>query len=268
MENQTQSELELELKNTNSQRKSLEKSLDSYQSQVKQLQDDIVSTIDSLKSLQTKENNLQDELYRVQKENIKAALNVNGFKKMFSDSTPFLSSLKGEAVGTVQRMKEYVDGTYYEQKWLDEKYEEYKEHCISMGDEIKSKEEFQKIALALRKMQANEDNDLNFFDLVGKVSKEVGSATTSVKTVFQSLGFVGRITDALSGSKDVSNGVVTAVGVTGEIVSKKTIFNEWFNADGVGELNVSEDKFHDLHENYEAFVEELRRRQAKIDNSL
>ena len=41
MEKQTQAELEAELKATNTQRKSVEKDLESYQEQIKQLQENI-----------------------------------------------------------------------------------------------------------------------------------------------------------------------------------------------------------------------------------
>lgn len=252
MEKQTQSELEAELKSTNSQRKAVEKNLELYQEDIKKLQENIEFALDSLKALQTKENNLQDNLYAVQKENIKAALNINSLKKMFGDSTPFLSSLRGKAVETVQRVKGYVDGSYFDQKWLEEKYEEYKKHCIEKGDEIKSKDEFQKIALALRKMQSNEDNDLNFFDVVGKVSKEVGTASNSVKNVFQSLGFVEKITNALSGAREDLSTAINKV-ESEESKDKKTVFNEWIEARNVKKSKSKQD-LNDLYQDYTMFV--------------
>lgn len=274
MEKQTQAELEAELKATNTQRKSVEKDLESYQEQIKQLQENIEFSLDSLKSLQTKENNLQDALYAVQKENIKAALNINGLKKIFGDSTPFLSSLKGKAVETVQKVKGYVDGTYFDQKWLEEKYDDYKTHCIEKGEEIKSKEEFQKIALALRKMQSNEDGDLNFFDVVGKVSKEVGSATSSVKNVFQTLGFVEKITTALSGAreelqKELSPApVITKVDMQDEEnKDKKTVFNEWVEARNVKKSKSKQD-LNALYNDYKLFVEFVYPEQPELSYSL
>lgn len=275
MEKQTQSELEAELKATNSQRKSLEKDLESYQEQMKQLQENIEFSLDSLKALQTKENNLQDSLYAVQKENIKTALNINGFKKMFGDTTPFLSSLKGKAVETVQKVKGYVDGSYFDQKWLEEKYEEYKDHCIEKGEEIKSKEEFQKIALALRKMQSNEDNDLNFFDVVGKVSKEVGAASTSVKDVFQSLGFVEKITNALSGTKEDLSKVITKVESDSSNVDsnseiskdKKTVFSEWIEARNIKKSKSKQD-LNSLYKDYTLFVDFVYPNTSDLTYSL
>ena len=274
MEKQTQAELEAELKATNTQRKSVEKDLESYQEQIKQLQENIEFSLDSLKSLQTKENNLQDALYAVQKENIKAALNINGLKKIFGDSTPFLSSLKGKAVETVQKVKGYVDGTYFDQKWLEEKYDDYKTHCIEKGEEIKSKEEFQKIALALRKMQSNEDGDLNFFDVVGKVSKEVGSATSSVKNVFQTLGFVEKITTALSGAREELQKelnpapVITKVDPQDEEnKDKKTVFNEWVEARNVKKSKSKQD-LNALYNDYKLFVEFVYPDQPELSYSL
>lgn len=259
---ETQAELEAALKATNSQRKLLEKDLESYQEQMKQLQENIEFSLDSLKALQTRENNLQDNLYAVQKENIKTALNINSLKKMFGDSTPFFSSLKGKAFETVQKVKGYVDGSYFDQKWLEEKYEEYKTHCIDKGEDIKSKEEFQKIALVLRQMQSSEDNDLNFFDMVGKVSKEVGSARNSVKEVFQSLGFVEKITHALSSSKEDLSKVITHVDSDNDkiesnidvIKDKKTIFNEWIEARNIKKSKSKQD-LTSLHHDYVLFVD-------------
>lgn len=252
MEKQTQTELEAELKSTNSQRKLVEKNLELYQEEIKKLQNNIEFSLDSLKALQVKENNLQDNLYAVQKENIKSALNINGFKKIFSDSTPFLSSLKGKAVETVQRVKGYVDGSYFDQKWLEEKYLEYKKHCIEKGEDIKSKDEFQKIALALKKMQSNEDNDLNFFDVVGKVSKELGTASNSVKNVFQSLGFVEKISNALNGAKEDLSTAIEKV-ESEKLKDKKTVLNEWIEARNIKKSKTKQDLM-TLYQDYEMFV--------------
>lgn len=272
MEKLTQTQLENELKQTNSQRKSVEKDLESYQEQIKQLQNNIEFSMDSLKALQTKENNLQEELYTVQKENIKSALNMNGLKKMFNDSTPFLSSLKGKAVETVQRVKGYVDGTYFDQMWIEEKYDEYKEHCITNGEEIKTKEEFQKIALALKKMQTNEEEDVSFFDMVGKVSKEVGSASTSVKNVFQSLGFVEKITNALAASKEDNNYLFVNNSNREEDSDeqpkdKKTVFNEWIVARNVTKSK-SKQELDSLYNDYKLFVEFVYPDNAELAYSL
>lgn len=273
MEKLTQAQLETELKQTTTQRKSVEKDLESYQEQIKQLQSNIEFALDSLKALQTKENNLQEELYTVQKESIKAALNMNGLKKMFNDSTPFLSSLKGKAVETVQKVKGYVDGSYFDQMWIEEKYDEYKEHCISKGEEIKSKEEFQKIALALKKMQTNEDEDLNFFDIVGKVSKEVGSASTSVKNVFQSLGFVEKITNALAASKEENNkNLIYVDGMADNALSenlkdKKTVFSEWIEARNVTKSKSKQD-LDSLYNDYKLFVDFVYPNSPELAYSL
>lgn len=271
MEKLTQDQLENELKQTTAQRKSVEKDLESYQEQIKQLQNNIEFSMDSLKALQTKENNLQEELYTVQKESIKAALNMNGLKKMFNDSTPFLSSLKGKAVETVQKVKGYVDGSYFDQKWLEEKYQEYKDHCIEKGEEIKSKEEFQKIALALRKMQTNEEGDINFFDIVGKVSKEVGSASTSVKNVFQSLGFVEKITNALAASKEENNeNLIYVDGMADNVENlkdKKTVFSEWIEARNVTKSKSKQD-LDRLYNDYKLFVEFVYPNSPELAYSL
>jgi len=265
MEERTQKIVENELKETTLQRKSVEENLHSYQEQIKKLQEDIEFSFDSLKALQQKENNLQEELYLIQKESIKDALSLGGLKKIFGDSTPFFSSLKGKAVETVQKVKGYMDGSYFDQKWLDEKYDEYKEHCIEKGEEIKSKEEFQKIALALRKMQNQEDGDTNFFDVVGKVSKEVGSATTSVKSVFQSLGFVEKITNALStareeiahNEKELSNKETPLIKKISEddtlIKDKKAVFAEWIENRNVKKSKTTQD-VNSLYEDYKLYI--------------
>jgi len=262
MDERNQQNVEKELKETTIQRKAVEENLHSFQEQIKQLQENIEFSFDALKALQQKENNLQEELYQLQKESIKDALSLGGLKKIFGDSTPFFSSLKGKAVETVQKVKGYMDGSYFDQKWLDEKYDEYKEHCIQKGEEIKSKEEFQKIALALRKMQNQEDGDTNFFDVVGKVSKEVGSATTSVKSVFQSLGFVEKITNALTIAKDdiasIENKLVEKEApiitkVDSELKDKKVVFSEWIENRNVKKSKTTQD-VNSLYEDYKLYV--------------
>lgn len=265
MDERNQQNVEKELKETTIQRKAVEENLHSFQEQIKKLQEDIEFSFDALKALQQKENNLQEELYTLQKESIKDALSLGGLKKIFGDSTPFFSSLKGKAVETVQKVKGYMDGSYFDQKWLDEKYNEYKEHCITKGEEIKSKEEFQKIALALRKMQNQEDGDSNFFDIVGKVSKEVGSASTSVKSVFQSLGFVEKITNALTNAKEdivlteqklVEKEVPIITKVDADVTEakdKKVVFAEWIENRNVKKSKTTQD-VNSLYEDYKLYV--------------
>ena len=276
MEKRTQDKVELELNETTLNRKKIEDDLTSYQLEIKKLQENIEFSLDALKAIQTKENNLQEELYEIQKNNIKEVLSLNGIKKMFVDSTPFFSSLKNKTVETVQKVKGYVDGTYFDQRWLDEKYSDYKEHCIQKGEEIKTKEEFQKIALALRKMQTNDDGDLNFFDILGKVSKEVGSAKNSVKDVFQSLGFVEKINNALSSIKEdglqteqefieKSLPVITKIEIKDDsltIKDKKNVFNEWIETRNIQKSKSKQD-LNTLYEDYKLFVEYLYQEQKE-----
>lgn len=255
MENKSHEELEKDLKETSSQRKKVELDLEKYQEQIKVLQESISFSFDSLKSLRNRENNLQEELYALQKETIKDALNIMGFKKMFSDSTPFLTSLKGKAVETVQKVKGYVDGTYFDQKWIEETYSSYKEHCISKGEEIKSKEEFQKIALALKNMQSEEDNDLNMKDMVLKVSKEVGSATNSVKAVIQSMTFIEKLKIALNGNKEIDSEFFEE---EIEYKDKKIVFQEWIENRDIQKPNTkSKDEMNKLYEDYVYYIEFL-----------
>jgi uncharacterized protein YoxC len=270
MEKKTQSELELELKSIILQRKSIEKDLETYKEEIKKLQNDVEVALDSLKALQIKENNLQDELYTIQKESIKTTTNINsGLKKIFNDSSPLFFSLKDKAIDTVQKFKYYVDGTYFDQKWLEEKYHEYKKYCIQKGEEIKSKEEFQKIALALKKIQTNENNDFNFFDIISKVSKEVGSASTSVKNVFQSLDFVEKITNSLSSSKkeNIVENFITEKPVTNQSKDKKTILHEWIKTRNIKKSKTKED-LDSLYKDYKLFVEYIYPNNSDLIYSL
>jgi predicted HicB family RNase H-like nuclease len=265
MDERTQQSVEKELKEATIQRKAVEENLNSFQEQIKKLQENIEFSFDALKALQQKENNLKEELYQLQKESIKDAVSLGGLKKIFGDSTPFFSSLKGKAVETVQKVKGYMDGSYFDQKWLDEKYDEYKEHCIQKGEEIKTKEEFQKIALALRKMQNQNEGEVNFFDVVGKVSKEVGTATTSVKSVFQSLGFVEKITNALNVTKedvgviekqlaDKEVPIITKIdSEQTEPKDKKVVFSEWIENRNVKKSKTTYD-VNSLYEDYKLYV--------------
>jgi hypothetical protein len=279
MDNITQDEVEKLLIKATEDRKNFEKDLISYQSQIKKIQEDFELTLSSLKSAQTKENQLQEQLYEIQKANIKQTLSLNSVKKVFGEATPFFLNIKERALGAVQNVKGYIDGTHFDRKWIDEKYESYKEICISKGQDIKSKDEFQKIALSIKDV-SNESSDLNLYDILGKVSKELGSAKDSIKDVWQSLGLVEKINSAISTVKESDfdsppltylenhesdnkgkNIEVSVIADNAEpmvketnILDKKSVFNEWIVNRNIRKTKSKTD-ISVLYKDYDSYVE-------------
>lgn len=178
--------LKQEISDTTSARVEIENSISSTLEQLEILQQNFETNIQLLKSTQEKENNLKEQLYELQKQSIKESMNLGGIKKAFSDSVPFFGSLKEKTFNKAKEIKSILDGSYFENQWVDEHYEKYKLQCEKNGDTIKNKNDFEQIVLALKKLE-KEENSINVSTIFSKVSKELGYAKNVVKNVFNSV---------------------------------------------------------------------------------
>lgn len=244
----TQQDIEKDLADIIDQRKLVESRMENTQKELIRLQELLEGDFDNLKSKQNAENNYRTELYEVQKNSIKQAMSMDGIKKVLGDATPFFLKVKEKTLGKVQAMKDFLDGTSFDRKWVDEKYEEYKKVSINKGDEIKSKEEFEKIALAIK--DSSETSNLSIYDRVSNISKEIGTAKTIIKNVWQSIGVEEKVVQLLQNNAEEE---------TVEILDKKTVLNIWLTSEKVN-LNSSH-----LYKQYTDFVKNTYGEDSFID---
>lgn len=178
--------LKQEIADTTAAREEIENNISSTLEQLEILQYNFENNLQLLKNTQEKENNLKEQLYELQKQSIKESMNLGGIKKAFSDSVPFFGNLKEKTFNKAKEIKSILDGSYFENQWVDEHYEKYKLQCEKNGDSIKNKNDFEQIVLALKKLEKQE-NSINVSTIFSKVSKELGYAKNVVKNVFNSI---------------------------------------------------------------------------------
>ncbi|NCQ51626.1 hypothetical protein GW796_06975 [archaeon] len=162
------------LKETNYFRKAEESNLDTLQESFHEIQKSIETSLEKLQALKEKESTLQNKLFLMQKDLVKENLNVNGIKKLFSNTN---------FVKKIQEIKEVLDGTALDKQWIEEHYLKYKASCIKAGEEIKSKEEFKKIADSLKNVEDTVSN-IQFGELFAKASKEAKKVGKFVQEAF------------------------------------------------------------------------------------
>lgn len=181
MEQLSIQEIQQQLKEVSTLRKQQEENLESLQSEFSKIQVSISDSLENLQELKDKESSLQNKLFLIQKENIKEALSINGIKKMFSDSNPLVKKIKEKS----KEIKEVFDGTHLDKEWIDEHYDKYKETCIKKGEEIKSKEEFKKIALTLKNAK-DEVTSIQFGDFFNKAGEKIQQASKKIQETLSS----------------------------------------------------------------------------------
>lgn len=233
----TQQEIEKDLTDVINQRKLVESRMENTQKELNRLQNLLEVDFDNLKSKQNAENNYRTELYEAQKNNIKQVMSMDGIKKALGDATPFFLKVKEKTLGKVQAMKDFLDGTSFDRKWVDEKYEEYKQVSINKGDEIKSKEDFEKIALAIK--DSSDSSHLSIYDRITHISKEIGAAKNTIKNVWQSIGVEEKVIQLIQNNQDEEKI---------ENLDKKTVLNIWINSNDI------DLKSPDLYKKYTTFI--------------
>ena len=187
-------EIEKEYMDSISAQRNAERKLEEDQLKILSLQEQFEYDLKEFKVLQQKTLALKEAVYEAQKNNFKEMLNIEGFKTALNGVSPLFSKIRNTVSSKAKEVKEYVDGTASDRKWVQERYEEYKEICTKKGEDYKSKEEFEKIALALKEVE-DDVGALNLKHVLGKAYKEVGNAKDSFKNVWISLGVENKISN-------------------------------------------------------------------------
>lgn len=164
----------------------LEEKIKNNQQTLLKIQENFEIDLDNLKELQAMELSLRQKIYEQQKNSLHQSLNAQSMKKLLGSAAPFFAKIKANTINKAKNIKDYIDGNHIDKVWLEEKYSAYKKVCIEKGEEIQSKEEFQKIALSIKNVQ-DEMKELNLNEIISKVSKEVGHAKKSISSVMENM---------------------------------------------------------------------------------
>ena len=234
--------------------KDIENRLEHTQTEIDRLSTLFDSDLKALKDAQHNTNILKEQIFEVKKHNFKEMLNGEGIKKAFGGAIPFFSKLKEAVSNKTKEVKEYIDGTSINRQWVEEVYEDYKKICIEKGEEIKSKEEFQKIALALKEVD-DEVSELNLYKILGKAAKEVGQAKDSFKNVWISLGVEDKIQKLLQQKKNShQDEAMNDSEVIEEKLDKKTVLAFWISEHNIVQDVRAKTAIQDLYDNYQFFI--------------
>lgn len=228
---------------------SLEQKIKVNQQLLQDLHKEFEKNLNNLKELQDIEDKLRKEISSQHKEDIKKILNFKSVKETLQKASPLFSKIKDSTADTVRNVKIYIESNT-DKQWIENKYNEYKEIALKKGEDIKSREEFQKIALSLKNVQS-EIQELNLYDIMHKLSVDVGDASLAVKKVIKKIKIEEKIDSVIKKKdslKDYESG------------NKLIFFKEWVSHKQI-DLN---DTPENLYDNY---FEYLTKKYSDMDIS-
>ncbi len=242
MEQKKLSEVQTELKEATFLRREKESELEDLNNQFLIIQKKIESSLENIQIIKDKESSLQNKVFLIQKDAFKETLSVSGLKKLFSDNNSFVKKIKDKG----KEIKEVLDGTAFDKEWIDEQYEKYKSTCIKKGEEIKSKEEFKRIAVTIKEIKDGAIN-INWNSLINKAENGFNRVKTKVQEALTSSNF-----EESSQAKEYSN--ISSVSESEQIdppETKKEGLELWLKHSGI---SYSEEKINQLYEDYTQYL--------------
>ncbi len=234
MNEKTIQEIQEELKSTTLLKKEKEENLHQLQSEFSKIHEALETTIKELKSVKEKESALMVQLYNMQKDAIKEHISIDGIKKLLSKENPIFKKISEKG----KEIKEVLDGTAFDKKWLDEQYEKYKAVCVQKGEEIKSMDEFKKIAITLKELkEENSDSQI----------KEI---FTTAKSKIKKVG--EKVQGTLASLEHLKEEVSEEQEKVSELPkTKKEALEYWVK---IHNIQYSDDKIPELYEKYTIFL--------------
>lgn len=251
MKKETILNLNSNLAKNEQERLALEQKIKDNQKTLQKITEEFETDLENLKSLHEIEESLRKELYTKQKESMHDNLNLESMKKVLGVARPLLSRIKATTIEKAKAIKGYIDGSTVDKEWLENRYSEYKKICLKKGEEIKSKEDFKRIALSLKNVQG-EIKELNLYEMINKLSVDAGHATQAVKKVIKSINLESKVekVSSLLRKKEMS--------LDDEPENKSTIFTEWASHKSI---NLS-DSPENLYNNY---LEYLSKKYSELE---
>jgi hypothetical protein len=211
--------------------------------------DDLIN----LKELQQINNSLKEKIFEFKKQEFMEKVNDVTFKNVIGLATPFFSKLKETVTNKTREVKEYVDGTSSHNKWLDTQYNEYKQLCIKNCEEIKSKKEFELIALTLK------DTKTDKIKLANILEKTTNEVTNVKKTILEvaNINVEEQLSKLLKPFEDTTN-KIAAIELTEPLTSsqldKKHIFLNWIEDNNICLSDTESNKIEDIYDHYILYI--------------
>lgn len=224
----------------------LEQKIKENQTLLQELHEQFEKDLETLKDLQDTEDSLRKEISNQQKEDFNDTLSLESMRKIWGKAIPLFSKIKSSTVNKAKDVKNYIDATT-DKKWIEEKYKEYKAIALKKGDDIKSREEFQKIALSVKNVQG-EIQELNLYDIINKLSTDAGHAGKAIKKAVKNIKIEEKV-EAIIKKKEVAED---------DTGNKLDIFTEWASHKFVN----LEDTTDNLYNNY---LEYLSKKHPDLD---
>lgn len=217
----------------------LEQKIKNNQKLLATINQEFEEDLNKLKDIQEEEQSLRKEVYLKQKEFLHDSLSLDSMKKILGGAGPLFSKLKASTLNKAKELKEFIDGSSINKEWVEQRYNEYKKICIQKGQQIQSKEEFQRIALSVKNVKG-EIQELNLYDIINKLSVDAGQATKSVKKIIKDIKIQEKVEQ-----------VGTIIRQNREAISDETenkfeIFSEWASHKSVN----LKDSTDNLYNNY------------------
>ena len=215
---------------------------------MQELHEEFEKDLETLKDLQDTEDSLRKEIANQQKEDLNDTLSLESMRKILGKAGPLFSKIKSSTVSKAKDVRNYIDANT-DKKWIEQKYNEYKTIALKKGDDIKSREEFQKIALSVKNVQG-EIQELNLYDIINKLSTDAGHATKAIKKAVKNIKIEEKV-EAIIRKKDEPN-------LEEDTSNKLEIFTEWASHKSVD----LEDTPEKLYSNY---LEYLSKKYSDLD---
>jgi hypothetical protein len=225
----------------------VEQKIKDNQKLLQDLHEEFEKDLETLKDLQDSEESLRKEISNQQKEDLNDTLSLESMRKMLGKAVPLFSKIKNSTVNKAKDVKSYIDANT-DKKWIEQKYNEYKTIAVKKGEDIKSREDFQKIALSVKNVQG-EIQELNLYDIINKLSTDAGHASKAIKKAVKNIKIEEKV-EAITRKKDSA--------LDEESGNKLDIFTEWASHKSV-DLNEAPES---LYSNY---MEYLSKKYSDLD---
>lgn len=223
-------------------KKKLEDKIIDQERQINNLISSLETDLSLLKDEQYRIHCLKEEISEARKNYVKDLMNLSILKKPLSQQLPIISKVKDVLKEKKKELKGYLDGTSENNKWLDERYEEYKTLLQKNNEQIKTKEDFAKIALTLK--EANDDSpSFSVKNIVNKISDDYGYARKSINNVLKILHL-----DKNKPLEDIEEN---------NINKKEKIFSHWVEYNNLDRYNIIYNDINDLYNEYLLFVRHM-----------
>lgn len=204
IENQSMNELEQKYEAAMEGQRAIERRMRETKDEIERLSSVFEEDCALLKDSQQLCNILKERIFVKRKEGFKEMISADGLKKIVGEYGLF-----GKVADKTRGIIGMVDGTASAMRKFEEKYEEYRQACFKAGEQVKSREEFRKMADSFKNLEeAAVEEVVSFaetaqqkaasaaafldkkFDLTGLkevAGKEFGAIKSGVMAMFENL---------------------------------------------------------------------------------